>query len=305
MRNHSSLHRLAQSSDQRPSWFSRTRSAIRAGSQILFLLAVLSLPALTRADGTYGAMLDKQFEHQPKIQGTNEQSVELPADSSAEAAAKAAAAAKIANFERAIKERAARVELGPPPPPPKNVNLGVAIMIGVAVSALLALKVLFIISRVRAHQEAKAIAREEQFIKTVVQEPTVASLLSDLKLSLEPSAEDTLPEAHAAVCSTELQKANDKGLIEATIQVFESAPLLFAQLRKRFAEISLNSDDTSKLKCLEEFSQEIRPSKIAARIPALRSHRLLAIAIEGFLKQLSVRSKNLTPWRLRLVSEAI
>jgi CheY-like chemotaxis protein len=304
MRNHSLMNRLAKPSNQCSSWFFRTRSAIRAACQILLLLVILCLPALTRAD-TYGAMLDKQFEHQPKISTTNATAPELPSDTSAEAAAKAAAAAKIADFERSIKERAARVELGPPPPPPTNVNVGVAIMIGVAVSALLALKILFIVSRVRAHQEAKALAREEQFIKTVVQEPTVASLLSDLKHSLEPSAEETLPEAHATVFSTELQKANDKGLIEAAIQVFESAPLLFAQLRKRFAEISHNPDETSKLKSLEEFSQEIRPSKMAARIPALRSHRLLAIAIEGFLKQLSVRSKNPTPWRLRLVSEAL
>jgi CheY-like chemotaxis protein len=305
MRNHSSMNRLAPPSNQRPGWFSRTRSAIHAACQFFFLLAFLCLPALTRADVTYGALLDKQFEHQPTTQGTNEQSLEIPADNSAEAAAKAAAAAKIADFERSLKERAAKVELGPPPPPPPNVNLGVTIMIGVAVFALLGLKALFIISRVRTHQEAKAIAREEQFIKTVVQEPTVASLLSDLKHSLEPTAEEILPEAHAAVCSTELKKANDKGLIEAAIQVFESAPLLFAQLRKRFAEISHTPDVASQLKGLEEFSQEIRPSRMAARIPALRTHRLLAIAIEGFLKQLAARSKNLTPWRLQLVSESL
>jgi CheY-like chemotaxis protein len=78
-----------------------------------------------------------------------------------------------------------------------------------------------------------------------------------------------------------------------------------SQLRKRFAEINRNEDQAARLKSLEEFSQEIRPSKMAARIPALRSHRLLAIAIEGFLKQLAARPKNLTPWRLQLVNEAL
>jgi len=215
-----------------------------------------------------------------------------------------AKAAKTADFERAIKERAAKVELGPPPPPAPNVNLGVAIMIGVAVGALLALKILLVISRVRYHQEAKAIEREEEFIQTVVQEPTVASLLSDLKLSLDP-AQESVPEAHASVFSTELKKSDDTGFIEAAVQVFESAPLLMFQLRKRFAEISRNTDVTAQLKSLEEFSQEIRPSKMATRIPALRSHRLLGIALEGFLKQLSARPKNLTPWRFQLVNETL
>jgi CheY-like chemotaxis protein len=107
------------------------------------------------------------------------------------------------------------------------------------------------------------------------------------------------------VQSTELKKANDKGLIEAAIQVFESAPILMSQLRKRFADISGNPDATAQLKSLEEFSQEIRPSKMAARIPALRSHRLLAIALEGFLKQLAARPKNVTPWRFQLVTETL
>lgn len=269
---------------------------------MVFLFSVLCLPALCRGDDTYGAMLDKHFEHQPKVHATNGQSVEQQSGSSAETAAKAA---KIADLERAIKNRAANVELGPPPPPAPNVDLGVGIMIAVAVSALLALKILFIITRVRYHREAKAIQREEEFIQRVVQEPTVASLLSDLKHRLDPAAQETVPEAHASVCSTELKKSDDTGFIEAAVQVFESAPLLMSQLRKRFAEISRSPDVTAQLKSLEEFSQEIRPSKMATRIPALRSHRLLGIALEGFLKQLSARPKNLTPWRLQLVNETL
>src|SRR6185437_596692 len=181
-----------------------------------------------------------------------------------------------------------------------NNNLGVAIMIASAVVGLIVLKVWFIASRVQTTRKAKIAAREEAFIKSVVQEPTVVSLLSDLKQSLNP--DDILPEAHAAVVKTDSQKADEKELIEAAMQVFESSPLLFSQLRKRFAEISRSSDATAQLRSLEEFSQEIRPSHIASRIPALRSHRLLAIALEGFLKQLSARADNLTPWRLQLAS---
>jgi CheY-like chemotaxis protein len=286
------IHFVAQPSKRRFGSFSHFGAAIGAVCSILFLFGVLCAPTASRANDTYGTMLDKRFDSQPKSAPDQSATAQSTGNSDSTAA-----------LERAIKNRAAKVELGPPPPPAPNVNLGVAIMIGVAVTALLTLKVLFIISRVRAHREAQAIAREEKFIKSVVQEPTVSSLLTDLKHRLD-SAEE-LPEAHASVQSTELKKANDKGLIEAAIQVFESAPILMSQLRKRFADISGNPDATAQLKSLEEFSQEIRPSKMAARIPALRSHRLLAIALEGFLKQLAARPKNVTPWRFQLVTETL
>jgi CheY-like chemotaxis protein len=288
------MNRLVQNWKQRSSSPAGWSSAVRATCQILFLLIALGIPAISRGD-TYGDMLDKQFAPQAKVAVTNAPAVERSA----------ATSASVTAFEREIKARATSVETGPPPPPAPNVNLGVAIMIGVAVAALLALQVLFVISRVRVHREAKAIAREEEFIQSFVKEPTVASLMNDLKHRLEPAAEETVPEAHASVCSTELKKADDTGFIEAAVQVFESAPLLMSQLRKRFAEISRNADVTTQLKSFEEFSQEIRPSKMATRIPALRSHRLLAIALEGFLKQLAARPKNPTPWRLQLVNEAL
>ena len=286
------MYRTAQHLNLR----SGSRALICAASALIFLFSALSSPSVARANDTYGAMLDKRFEGPPKVEATNER----PVGNSPEAAA---AAAKVADFEREITKRAANVEVGPPPPPPPNVNLGVSIMIGVGIAALLTLKVLFIISKVRAHREAKAIAREEAFIKTVVQEPTVASLLNDLKHRLDPN--EDLPEAHATVCSTEVEKLDDKALLAAAMEVFESAPLLFSQLRQRFAEISGQPDITSKIKSLEEFSQEIRPSQAAAKIPALRSHRLFAIALEGFLKQLAARPKNVTPWRMRLINETL
>jgi len=300
MRNHVSMNSPGKNCRQHPEVFPRPQTPIRAACCVLLLLISLCLPTASRAGDTYGDMLDKHFEGPQKIAVTNAPSVERSAG-----ATEAAAAAKVAAFEKEIKARATYVETGPPPPPAPNVNLGVAVMIGLAVGVLLALKVLFIISRVRAHREAKAIAREEEFIQSVVQEPTVASLMNDLKHRLEPAVQEVLPEAHASVCSTELKKADDTAFIEAAVQVFESAPLLMSQLRKRYAEISRNTDITSQLKSLEEFSQEIRPSRMAARIPALRSHRLLAIALEGFLKQLAARPNNLTPWRLQLVNETL
>ena len=296
MHLHSPMNSAVQHSKQRVGWNSQPCSRARVFCSILFLVCALCSPLVVRANDTYGAMLDKRFEHQPKVEVTNEHST----DTSPEAAA---AKAKVADLENTLKTRAENVELGPPPPPAPDVSLGVGIMIGVAVAALLTLKVLFIISRVRAHQEAKALAREEAFIKTVVQEPTVSSLLNDLKHRLDPN--EALPEAHAVVCSTEAEKADDKALIEAAMQVFESAPLLFSQLRKRFADINSDPEVTSKLKSLEDFSREIRPSNAASLIPALRSHRLLAIALEGFLKQLAARPKNITPWRMRLINETL
>jgi CheY-like chemotaxis protein len=287
------MNRAAHNLKPLPVWFSGARSVIRGSCWILFLCGALCLPAISYAGDTYGTLLDKRFDPQPKTVSTNGPSVEQSED----------ATAKVAEFGQALKNRAAKIELGPPPPPAPNTSLGAVIMIASAVTGLIVLKVWFIFSRIQAIRKRKAAEREEEFIKSVVQQPTVVTLLSDLKQRLDPG--ETLPEAHAAVCKTDSQKANEAELMEAAMQVFESAPLLFSQLRKRFGEIRRNTDPTTQLKSLEEFSQEIRPSNMAAQIPALRSHRLLAIALEGFLKQLSAREDNLTLWRIQLASEAL
>jgi len=287
------MNRAEQNSKQLPGLFCRPRSAIRAVCQLLLLVSALGISAPTHAADTYGTLIDKRFDPQPKIAATNEPPVEHSQ----------ATSASVADFGQALKNRAAKIELGPPPPPAPNVNLGVGIMVASAIVALIVLKVLLVLSKVQTMRKAKVVAREEALIKSVSNEPTVVSLMSELKERLDPS--EALPEAHAEVCNTESQATDDPTLTEAAIQVFESAPLLFSQLQKRFGEISRNPEAAARLKSLEEFSQEIRPSKMAARIPALRSHRLLAIALEGFLKQLSARPDNFTPWRMQLASETL
>lgn len=148
MHLHSQSNFAGRTSKHRRSPLSRASSIVRAGCWIFFLIGTLCLPLATRAADTYGTMLDKRFEPQPKNVVTND--------------AAASTSDKVAELEREIKRRAANVEVGPPAPPPPNVNQGVTIMIAVAVVVLLFLKVLYFIYRFRYRQEAKAIEREEK-----------------------------------------------------------------------------------------------------------------------------------------------
>jgi CheY-like chemotaxis protein len=264
----------------------------RNACPLLLVLCALCFSSAARAADSYGALLDDHFAPPSK------------AVTNAPIAASRSAGGTVAALEKALKNRALKVELGPPPPPPPDTNRLLFISITCVVSALLALKIAFITSKVQATRKAAIEAREEEKLQLTAKEPTVVSLFHELQHGLNPSAE-TVPEAHAAVCSTEAKKAEEAILTPDAAQVFESAPILFGQLRKRFSEISRTSDVAAKLKMLYEFSQEIRPAKTAARIPALRSHRLLAIALEGLLKQLSTSPQNLTSWRMRLASETL
>jgi CheY-like chemotaxis protein len=265
---------------------------VRNACPFLFVLYALCFSPATRAAESYDALIENHFAP-PSRAVTN-----APPSASNDAGT-------VAALEQALKHRALKVELGPPPPPPPDVSHKLFITITCAVSALLALKIAFISSRIQARRKAAIEAREKEKLKRTAEEPTVVSLFNELRYGLNPSAVETVPEAHTAVYSTEAKKGEAAILTPDAAQVFESAPILFGQLRKRFSEISRTSDVAAKLKMLHEFSQEIRPSKTAARIPALRSHRLLAIALEGLLKQLSTRPQNLTSWRMRLASETL
>jgi CheY-like chemotaxis protein len=267
---------------------------IRATCHLLFLFAALCIPSASHAADTYGTLVDKRFDPHATTR-TNS----VPDNSSGTPAANTAA------LEQALINRAQKVELGPPPPPPPNLSYALAITIASGVASLVLLKIYFILSRVDAKRKAAAEAREEEKLERIGKEPTVVSLFQELKHGLNPTEAQAVPEAHATVLSTEAKKDEEARLVELAVQVFELAPVLFSQFRKRFAEIQRTADITAKLKSLHEFSQEIRPSKAAARIPALRSHRLLAIALEGFLKQLSARATNLTPWRMQLATETL
>src|SRR4051812_2125317 len=98
-----------QNTTQPRGHLSRSRSclAVRVllACQFLFLFAALGFPAASHAADTYGTLLDKQFDPRA-ITKTNP-----PTDNSS-----GTAAANIAAFEQALKNRAAKIEVGPPPP---------------------------------------------------------------------------------------------------------------------------------------------------------------------------------------------
>jgi CheY-like chemotaxis protein len=267
---------------------------VRNTFRLFLLLSALCLADATHAADSYGNLLDQRFAPGQKVV-TNSPAVSSDRNKAADVAA----------LERALVARAKAISEGPPPPPPPEVNRSLILTIACVVSVLVILKALAVVSRFRARQKAAAEAREAEKLKKIAEEPTVVSLFSELQHGLNPSPAETVPEAHVAVCSTEEQKAGEAALANDAAQLFEMAPLLFSQLHERFSEISRTADVGAKLRMLREFSQEIRPSRTAARIPALRTHRLLALALEGFLKQLSARPQNLTSWRLRLATETL
>jgi CheY-like chemotaxis protein/peroxiredoxin len=269
---------------------------LRIVCQLAFVLIALCLARVSDASDTpsYGALLDKHFASGGKSV-TNAPLASPNSNKTADAAA----------LERALMAHAKKITEEPPPPPEPQVNGALALTITSFVAALLMLKLIFALNKVRLQQKAAAEAAEAEKLKRIGQEPTVVTLFSELQHGLNPPAVEAVPEAQTAVCSTEEQKAEEAAFADDAVQLFEIAPLLFSQLQERFSEISHTADVGAKLRMLHEFSQEIRPSKTATRIPALRSHRLLALALEGLLKQLSSRAQNLTSWRMRLATETL
>jgi CheY-like chemotaxis protein len=161
--------------------------------------------------------------------------------------------------------------------------------------------------KIRSHRIAAAEAREAEKLKRLGEDPTVVALLEELQHGLSAAPVEVIPEVQTVISEAENQKLRNQAVSadDAAFLFFEIIPHEFKRLRERFSIITGFSDQTARLQMLAEMAAEIRPTKTVPQLPALRSYRLLALALEGLLKQLSCKAGNITDWRLQLASSSI
>jgi CheY-like chemotaxis protein len=143
--------------------------------------------------------------------------------------------------------------------------------------------------------------------KLIAEEPAMVAFLNALRDGLNTPPDQAVPEALVALNSIQAQtNADESGTaVDALHEFFDSAPTEFARLRALFSEISRTPGDAVRLKLLLGFSEQVRPPKVIAQVPALRPIWLVAFALEGLLKQLSCKASNVTPSTLRTAAGAL
>jgi len=277
----------------RPASFATLRISALLGCA--FLLLTLGLPVSSRAADTYGTMLDKHFEPGSKAAA----STPSPPNNTTNP--------DTAALERALKARAQKIAEGPPPPPPPSLNPTVRTLLPWLALAIVTAIVSLVSIRVRAFRIAAAEAREAAKLKKVGEDPTVVALLEELQHGLAAAPVPVVPEVQAVATEAEKEKLRNQAVPadDAAFLFFEIIPAEFKRLRENLSKATAAADDDARLASLAELAENIRPTKTVPQLPALRSYRLLALALEGMFKQLSHKASNLTDWRLRLARESL
>jgi hypothetical protein len=78
-----------------------------------------------------------------------------------------------------------------------------------------------------------------------------------------------------------------------------------AVLRTCFRELGRARDDADRLRILRSILERVELVKESALLPDLRPVWLIALALQGLLKQLSSKASNVTPSALRTAAAAL
>jgi CheY-like chemotaxis protein len=151
-------------------------------------------------------------------------------------------------------------------------------------------------------QAAEDASRE----KRIFEDPTLKTFFCELQLGLHASPTEFVPDAVAALRTMHHEVSITKlDLASASEEFFDSAPSNFLWLRTCLSEVNRTTDHAQRRKLLLEFSEEVRPGKVACLLPALRSFWMLSFALEGFTRQLCRNNSHVTPSALRTVEGAL
>jgi CheY-like chemotaxis protein len=154
----------------------------------------------------------------------------------------------------------------------------------------------------RARQAEEDALRE----KRIFEDPTMKSFYNELQFGLNAAPTEFVPDALAALRTMQNQVSETKlDLATASQEFFESATANFIWLRSCLSEVNRRPDESFRRRLLLEFSEQVRPAKVACLVPALRSYWLLAFALEGFVRQLARKPSELNLSALRTVEGAL
>jgi len=153
-----------------------------------------------------------------------------------------------------------------------------------------------------ARQRAEDVLRE----KRIFEDPAMRTFFVELQAGLQALPTEFVPDAIAALRTVHRELGQAKlDLATESRKFFDSAPGTLLWLRSCLAEMNRTTDEDQRRILLLDFSEEVRPAKIACLLPALRSFWLLSFALEGFARQLCRKGDYVTPSALRTVEGAL
>jgi CheY-like chemotaxis protein len=197
-------------------------------------------------------------------------------------------------------------DFAPPPPITRNRFILLSALSLLAILGILELINLF--NKRLKTEAALALEAEEDALreKRIFEDPGMKTFFVELNLSLHAPPTEFVPDAIAALRAMRREVSETKlDLAAASQTFFESAPGNFLWLRTCLVEVNRTTDQAQRQKLLLEFSEDIRPAKVACLVPALRSFWLLSFALEGFARQLSRKPSHVTPSTLRTLEGAL
>jgi len=253
------------------------------------LILILGHAQVVLGADPYANALDKQFSTAPASPDSSDSGV----------------AALEAGLKRQAQEMAQRPEASPEVHADRIEQLflwgvGVVATLGAGLAALIAL-------RRWNHWLDKKAAQQELARNGLVEDPVMAEFLHTLHEELwsgpvaPPSAPSEPPNTLPAP-TTAAQKPSAPKLLPPG-HVFGGNNLAF--LRAELQRLSRAPDDDERLRVLRELLEGVELIKQSSDSPHLRSAKLLATALHGLLKQVSLKAAHVTPSVLRTAAAAM
>jgi len=220
-----------------------------------------------------------------------------------------AADPQVAALEQALTNAARKMAQAPkvvPPPPASHTGLTLSIVLLFAAALRLAPVALAAIRRLNLWLEAPT-KELDRAAKVLASEPSMAEFFRQLREGLyvaqtsTPTRESGLPtpvpvpgiDAPGSVALDPLQER------------FTLVSKHLADLRTRFTELGRARDDADRLRILRAILDQVGLVKESANLADMRPIWLMALALQGLLKQLSSKASDITPSALRTAAAAL
>jgi CheY-like chemotaxis protein len=220
-----------------------------------------------------------------------------------------AADPQIAALEQALTNAARRMAKAPklaPPPPVSHTGRMLSIALLLAAAFRLAPVALVAIRRCNLWLEAPE-KELDRAARVLAKDPTMVEFFRQLREGLyvaetsTPTRESGLPNP---VPSPSVEAQGSLAL-DPLQERFTLVSTHLAVLRTCFRELGRARDDADRLRILRSILERVELVKESALLPDLRPVWLIALALQGLLKQLSSKASNVTPSALRTAAAAL
>ncbi|MGO8927714.1 MAG: response regulator [Limisphaerales bacterium] len=220
-----------------------------------------------------------------------------------------AADPQIAALEQALTNAARRMAEAPkvaPPPPVSHTGLTLSIVLLLAAAFRLAWVARAAIRRLNLWLEAPA-KELDHTARVLAGEPSMAEFFRQLREGLygaqtpAPTQEAGLPNP---VPGPSIEAPGSLAL-DPLQERFTLAGKHLVSLRTRFTELGRARDDADRLRILHTILEQVELVKESVLLPDMRPLWLMALALQGLVKQLSSKASDITASALRTAAAAL